>query len=486
MTAASGGQPTNGARLSLEQALAAANHLLSTGRVGEADQLARQIIAARPDDPRALCVAGMAAFLADRADEGAALLERAVALRPDMADAFFNLGKLQMAQARIEAAKQAFTRFLELRPDHVLALNWLGNLLSGDGAHDAAIAAYRRALRIAPDAPETTVNLALALSAAGRDAEARGQARRAVELLPDHDGAHAVLGVVLMQAGDPEQAATSFERAATLNPGDTRHPINLAIALHRVGRHQPALEACERALARSPRDTKALHYKTALLALLGRHDERARLVPIDRLVWERAIVPPASSGGLAGFNRALVEAILCHPTLAPAAVTRTTRGGRQTANLLAGATGVLAEFAAIVRRAVEDYAAHLAALTDHPMAGPAPGNFELNCWANVLDDGGHQLSHFHPTSWVSGVYYPQVPDSIAAGQGDHAGWIAFGRPLEGFDVPDGSPERWFHPREGIMLLFPGWLGHRTEPFQADRHRVSMAFDAVPLNQPAAR
>jgi hypothetical protein len=28
-----------------------------------------------------------------------------------------------------------------------------------------------------------------------------------------------------------------------------------------------------------------------------------------------------------------------------------------------------------------------------------------------------------------------------------------------------------------MLLFPGCLGHRTQPFGADRHRISVAFDA---------
>jgi len=44
---------------------------------------------------------------------------------------------------------------------------------------------------------------------------------------------------------------------------------------------------------------------------------------------------------------------------------------------------------------------------------------------------------------------------------------------------------WVHPREGKMLLFPGWLGHRTKPFGADRRRISVAFDAVPVTRLAA-
>jgi uncharacterized protein (TIGR02466 family) len=468
----------------LQHALTTANQLLGAGRIAEADRLLRRIVAARPDHPAALHMAGVVAFQAGRAAEGAALVERALALRPDMPDALYNLGKMLVSLAQVARAKHVFTRVVEQRPDHVAAWNFLGNLHRGDGAFDDAIAAYRRALAIAPDEHTTVINIAQALSSAGQHAEARIHAQRAIELVPDAAAGHAGLGAILLRAGVPEQALTPLARAAAINPTEATHQINLAIALHRLARDQDALDACERALALGPRDTRALHYQAALLALLGRHEQLAQLMPLDRLVEEREIVPPAASGDLASFNRALVDAILAHPTLTAAPITKSTRGGRQTADLLAGSAGALAQFAAIVRQAVEAYSKRLVDMIDHPMGGPAPANFDLMSWATVLDEGGYQLSHFHPAAWVSGVYYAQMPDSITADHPDHAGWIALGRPQAEFDAAGGSPERWCHPREGKLLLFPGWLGHRTQPFRADRCRISVAFDARAVMQPA--
>ena len=47
-------------------------------------------------------------------------------------------------------------------------------------------------------------------------------------------------------------------------------------------------------------------------------------------------------------------------------------------------------------------------------------------WATVLDQGGHQAPHVHPTGWLSGVYYAAVPEP-APGSPPDAGWIEFGR-----------------------------------------------------------
>jgi tetratricopeptide (TPR) repeat protein len=469
----------------LRQALMTANQLLDAGRIADADRLLRQVVTERPNHPSALHMAGMVAFRAGRATEGKALVERALAIRPDMPDALYNLGIMLVALDYRERAKQVFARVVELRPDHVAAWDYMGNVHCGDGAFDAAIAAYRRALAIAPDGHATIINIAQALSSAGEHAEARVHAQRAIELAPDADVVHAGLGAILLRAGAPEEALAPLARAAELNPSDAKNHINLMFVLHRLARDHDALDACERALVLRPRDNSALHYKAALLALLGRHEQLEKLMPLDRLIQEREIVPPASMGDLASFNRALVEAILAHPTLAAAKIAKATRGGRQTGNLLDGATGALAQLAAIMRREVEDYGKRLAETIDHPIGGPAPAEFDLQSWAIVLDEGGHQLVHFHAPAWVSGVYYAQVPDSIAADRSDHAGWISFGRPMAEFDTSGAMPERWVHPREGKMLLFPGWLGHRTKPFRADRHRISVAFDALPVTRLAA-
>jgi uncharacterized protein (TIGR02466 family) len=456
-------------------ALARASRLMERGQFAAADALLRRIVAVRADHPATLHLAGMAAFRAGRRDEGVALMERALGLRPNMPDALYNLGVMQVELARTTRAIACFARLVALRPDHVEALNYLGNLHRSDGAYDAAVTAYRQALAVAPPArrPVILIGLAQALAAADRAAEAKHAALAAVQSSPDAI-AYAALGAVLLRTGEIDDAVEAFGRAAALAPADVQHETNLAMALHRAGRDEDALAACDRALARDPRDGRALHHKSALLSLLGRAGERDALLALDRLILEHRVEPPDPGG----FNRELVDRVLAHPSLVADPPTKSTRGGRQTTNLFAEESGPFTPLVREIRRAVARYRIHLASQADHPFGGAQPTRFSLMGWATVLDEGGHQLAHFHPAAWICGVYYPQVPETIRADDAERAGWIGFGRPQDFFEGPDAPPERWFHPREGTMLLFPGFLGHRTRAFRATRPRISIAFDAL--------
>jgi hypothetical protein len=40
--------------------------------------------------------------------------------------------------------------------------------------------------------------------------------------------------------------------------------------------------------------------------------------------------------------------------------------------------------------------------------------------------------------------------------------------------------RSYQPYEGMVVLFPSYFYHRTEPFISDDKRISIAFDIVPL------
>ncbi len=37
----------------------------------------------------------------------------------------------------------------------------------------------------------------------------------------------------------------------------------------------------------------------------------------------------------------------------------------------------------------------------------------------------------------------------------------------------------FRPEEGLMMVFPSYFYHRTIPFEAAEHRISIAFDVLP-------
>ena len=95
-----------------------------------------------------------------------------------------------------------------------------------------------------------------------------------------------------------------------------------------------------------------------------------------------------------------------------------------------------------------------------------------------MEGQGYQIPHIHPAAWLSGVYYARVPDFIAEGAAEQAGWIEFGRPPDHFHNRCRPETRAIRPQEGLMILFPSYFYHRTIPFRDSGVRVSIAFDLI--------
>ena len=106
-------------------------------------------------------------------------------------------------------------------------------------------------------------------------------------------------------------------------------------------------------------------------------------------------------------------------------------------------------------------------------------NWKLNMWAVAMNTQGYQVAHFHPDAWVSGVFYVKLPAAIFDKKRNDEGWIEFGAPTEEFLSLNQYRVKRIRPTEGSMLLFPGYMTHRTIPFNSDELRISIAFDIVP-------
>jgi uncharacterized protein (TIGR02466 family) len=142
----------------------------------------------------------------------------------------------------------------------------------------------------------------------------------------------------------------------------------------------------------------------------------------------------------------------------------------------------MANWEAELRKAVEDYRRTLPDDSHHPFIASKPDRYRLTAWSVVLEAQGHQIPHIHPSAWLSGVYYAEVPDVVST-PGEHpAGWIEFGRPPEHYHTRTEPEAKLFQPREGLLLLFPSYLYHRTVPLEATGRRISIAFDVCPARQ----
>ncbi len=63
---------------------------------------------------------------------------------------------------------------------------------------------------------------------------------------------------------------------------------------------------------------------------------------------------------------------------------------------------------------------------------------------------------------------------------DFAGALELGRAYFRLESKDNPPVRVIKPEDGLMVLFPSYVGHQTIPLgKSSTPRVSIAFDLVP-------
>jgi uncharacterized protein (TIGR02466 family) len=419
------------------------------GQPAEALALCRQVLELDPGRPDLLAFAGTLAFELNDHAEAASLYREALAARPDFAEVHYNLGNALRELGEPDDAIAAYRRAVEIDAGFAAAHNNMGSVLQTLGRHEEAIAAHGRALEIVPEAAE----------------------------------GHRNLGVALQKVGRLDEAVTAFRTALELRP--ERHVVynSLALALMEKGDGAAAREVCEAWSAASGGDVEAIAFLTVALNEVGDREALAHYLDFERFVQARHLAAPAPYADQAEFNAALVAHVRAHPTLSvpdPEHPTFHHPDLMITGELLAEPKGPMAELEAMMRQAAGDY------LRDHPAdAGHAflrhpPRDYRLTSWSAVLRGQGYLLPHIHMEGYLSGVYYAQIPDDIAETDPGHAGWFELGRAPADLH-PSVEPEVFaIRPEEGLMVLFPSYMYHRTVPFRSEGWRISIAFDVVPV------
>ena len=155
----------------------------------------------------------------------------------------------------------------------------------------------------------------------------------------------------------------------------------------------------------------------------------------------------------------------------------TTKYGFQTpSDLFVQPTGLITDLEKIINDRVEDYCLKYSS-EDCLFVKMFPKKTYLVGWFVRLLKGGHQDSHIHTSGWLSGVLYLKLP----IGSDPKEGAISFG--LWGYNYPildENYPEKEYHPNSGDIILFPSSLFHKTNPFNSDEERMSIAFDLIPV------
>jgi Tfp pilus assembly protein PilF len=208
------------------------------GRLSEAEQIYRSILAGDPGQVEALHLLGLARHQQGRAVEALRLIGAALRAKPDWADALSNYGLALEALQRHEEALASFDRALALEARHANALN----------------------------------NRGLTLAALGRDAEAIANWEAALAADPNHLDALHNRGNALRKLKQHDAALASFDRFIALQPDNLDVLNNRGGSLAALGRLVEAIESYDRALAIDPQRPEILMNKAHVLAELHEFD----------------------------------------------------------------------------------------------------------------------------------------------------------------------------------------------------------------------
>lgn len=421
------------------------------GNRAAALEACRQLLRLAPKLADVAAFAGTIAMELGAAADAVAFYEQAVAAKRDFAEAHYNLGNALMQVRRTEAAVESYRRAAKLRPGFAPAHNNLGNALQALERWKDAADDYRRAATLAPDVPDLARNL----------------------------------GIVLEKLGDIAGAEAAHRRAIALKPDWSRAYSSLANLLIDHARPRDVISLCDTWLAACPGTIEAIGLKSVALELLGERDAARHLVDLDRFVRiTRFTAPPAGYADMAAFNAALAGHALTHPTLVLPAEDDPRYHCptlKITGEFLAEPKGPAAALEAMMRQAVSDYLAVIAAdPVPHPFTAKPPREWRLTSWAAVLEQQGNLDPHIHYDGFISGVYYCRLPAVVSDASQGQAGWFELGRLPAHFQTPVTPAVRAVQPQEGMMILFPSYFYHRTVPFETGETRISIAFDVMPV------
>lgn len=96
-------------------------------------------------------------------------------------------------------------------------------------------------------------------------------------------------------------------------------------------------------------------------------------------------------------------------------------------------------------------------------------------WFNVNSKHSFNVSHTHPGSYISAVFYVKVPDN--------SGRLIFERPddfhnwIHDIDPNSNNIGKIIQqPHQNLLIMFPSYIRHSVEMNQSDEDRISIAFN----------
>ena len=258
---------------SISLLLQQAAFLGSRGRIREALERYRQILAREPRNFGVLHDVGILCAEAGALQDAEHFLARACEVQPRNAGAHFNHGLILQDLKRYDEALSSYDKALRLKPDFTEAHNNCGNVLHDIGCYEEAAKSFDKALSFNPGSAEIHNNKGNALEKLNRYDEALASCDLALVLKADYAEAHNNRGIVLKDLQCYDEALACYDRALALKPDYADAYYNRGIVLTELQRYDEALANFDQAIAYKPDYPDAYNGKSLLLLLLGNFKE---------------------------------------------------------------------------------------------------------------------------------------------------------------------------------------------------------------------
>jgi uncharacterized protein (TIGR02466 family) len=280
--------------------------------------------------------------------------------------------------------------------------------------------------------------------------------------------------------GQVERAKASFHQALALDPHNKDACKRLAAIMLDDGQLPELSQWTEGMLSQGVDHARLFGARVLGFAKSGDIESARAAEGFDALHRSEQLEPPPGWDNIEAFNAALAQELVNHPAMR---YERYGSASELTWRIENPSRADTPLFKALIAQIIKALGKHVSALegSDHIWAAACPENAFLRNWCVITESTGFETWHVHQFGWLSGVYYVQIPESIASGS-DNNGCLAFGLPEElvGADTSAQFGQHIVRPRPGMMLTFPSHTYHRTYAHGTGEKRICVAFDLRPI------
>jgi serine/threonine protein kinase/Flp pilus assembly protein TadD len=205
-----------------------ASVLYHRGRLPEAEETYRRLLAKVPDNPAGWHGLGIVLNARGNREQAAEAFRTALERDPDSSRFRRELGEILRSLGRCEEAEVVYQAGIDRVPEDADQWNGLGCARYGRGRYQDALQAFDRANNLRPGFAEAYANRGDAQDRLGDTVGATASYEIALKLAPDMAAAHNSRGVLYFREGRYSDAESSFRRAVALLPDFGAAWANLA------------------------------------------------------------------------------------------------------------------------------------------------------------------------------------------------------------------------------------------------------------------